>query len=126
MKRPLLAVFLLVLASLACNAVLPQTEPTALPTPSLVPTQIAEAASAQPPATAVNLPQTDADVPRVPPDQAKAAFERGEAVIVDVRGTDAYTQKHITDALDISLTTIETDPANLNLDKNKWIITYCT
>jgi rhodanese-related sulfurtransferase len=62
----------------------------------------------------------------VPPDQAKAAVESGDAVIVDVRGPDAYARSHITGALEVSLGVIQTDPTNLPLDKNKWIITYCT
>jgi hypothetical protein len=126
-KHILLAVFVLILASLACNAVLPQAEPTSVPTqvPTrvLVPTQVTEPASTQP---AASLPQTDAQVSRVPPDQAKTALDRGDAIIVDVRGAAAYAQKHITGALEISLGAIELDPTNLNLDKNKWIITYCT
>lgn len=126
-KPVLLAISILLLASLACNALLPQTGPTAVPTleptQTLVPTQIAEPVSTQPPA---NLPQTDAEVPRVPPDQAKAVFDRGDAIILDVRGADAYARSHITGALEVSLSAIQTDPANLNLDKNKWIITYCT
>ena len=130
MKRTiyiLLATFTLVLISLACNALLPQTEPTSVPTPVqtqiLIPTQITEPVSTQPPA---NLPQTDAEVSRVPADQAKAALDSGDAVIVDVRGADAYARSHITGALEVSLSAIQTDPANLPLDKNKWIITYCT
>jgi 3-mercaptopyruvate sulfurtransferase SseA len=123
----LLATFTLVLISLACNALLPQTEPTSVPTPVqtqiIIPTQITESVSTQPPA---NLPQTDAEVSRVPADQAKAALDSGDAVIVDVRGADAYARSHIKGALEVSLSAIQTDPANLPLDKNKWIITYCT
>ena len=129
-KPILLAAFILILASLACNAVLPQTEPTSVPTRvptlTLVATEMTEPIATQPPVTPVNLPQTDAEVSRVPPDQAKAAFDRGDAIIVDVRGPDAYAQKHVTGALEISLGVIESDPANVPLDKNKWIITYCT
>jgi len=130
MKRTiyiLLATFTLVLISLACNALLPQTEPTSVPTPVqtqiIIPTQITESVSTQPPA---NLPQTDAEVSRVPADQAKAALDSGDAVIVDVRGADAYARSHIKGALEVSLSAIQTDPVNLPLDKNKWIITYCT
>jgi 3-mercaptopyruvate sulfurtransferase SseA len=126
-KPVLLAIFILLVASLACNAVLPQTEPTSVqtivPTQILVPTRFTEPVSTQPPA---NLPETDAEVPRVPADQAKAAFDSGDAVIVDVRGADAYARSHITGALEVSLSAIQTDPASLPLDKNKWIITYCT
>lgn len=126
-KYLLLATLILLLTSLACNALLPKTEPTSAPTAVqtqiLIPTQVTEPASTQPEA---NLPQTDAEVPRVPADQAKAAFDSGDAVIVDVRGAEAYARSHITGALEVSLSAIQTDPANLPLDKNKWIITYCT
>ena len=125
-KLILLAGFVLVLTSLACNALLPQANPTSTPAPTIIPSQSTETVITQPPPTLANLPQTDAQVSRVPPDQAKAAFDRGDALIVDVRGPDAYAQKHITGALEISLGVIETDPTNLPLDKNKWIITYCT
>jgi len=126
-KPVLLAIFLLVLAALACNAALPQTAstsaPTLSPTENLIPTQITETVPTQPPG---NLPENDAQVPRVPVDQAKAAFERGDAVIVDVRGADAYAREHIVGALEVSLSAIQDDPTNMPLDKNKWIITYCT
>ena len=126
--RPfLLAIFLLLLTSLACNALLPQVESTPVPTLAatqiLAPTQVTEPVSTQPQA---NLPETDAQVSRVPVDQAKAAFDGGQAVIVDVRGAEAYARSHIAGALEVSLSAIQTDPANLPLDKNKWIITYCT
>lgn len=129
--RPiLLAALVLLLTSLACNAVLPQSALAPTPTPASIPTIVpipgTESASAEPPPTSANLPLNDAEVSRVPPDQAKAAFDRGDAVIVDVRGPDAYAQQHISGALEISLGAIETDPTNLPLDKNKWIITYCT
>ena len=128
-KTILLATFILILASLACNALLPQAEPTSVPTqvPTqiLAPTQITEPASTLP-ATSANLPENDAEVPRVPVDQAKAAFDNGKAIIVDVRGAEAYARGHIKGALEVSLSAIQTDPANLTLDKSKWIITYCT
>jgi 3-mercaptopyruvate sulfurtransferase SseA len=126
-KYILPAALILLLASLACNALLPQTEPTSVPSPVetqiLVPTSTSEPVATQPEA---NLPQTDAEVPRVPVDQAKAAFDSGDAVIVDVRGADAYARSHITGALEVSLSAIQTDPANLPLVKNKWIIANCT
>jgi 3-mercaptopyruvate sulfurtransferase SseA len=126
-KYILLVTLILFLTSLACNALLPQTQPTSAPTP--IPTQIlGPTPSTEPVSTQAeaNLPQTDTEVPRVPVDQAKAAFDSGDAVIVDVRGADAYARSHITGALEVSLSAIQTDPANLPLDKNKWIITYCT
>lgn len=126
--RPfLLAIFLLLLASLACNALLPPAVATPVPTLAATqipaPTQVTEPVSTQPQA---NLPETDAEVPRVTVDQAKAAFDTGQATIVDVRGAEAYARSHIAGALEVSLSAIQTDPANLPLDKNNWIITYCT
>ena len=57
---------------------------------------------------------------------ARAALERGEAVIVDVRSDAAYEVSHIAGAINIQLGEIETNPTGLNLDKDQWIITYCT
>ncbi|MFZ5858589.1 MAG: rhodanese-like domain-containing protein [Chloroflexota bacterium] len=75
---------------------------------------------------AEGLPQTEADVPRVTVAEAKAAFDSGAAVIVDVRSTQAFVAQHIADALSIPLTQIEDNPKSVTLDKNQWIITYCT
>jgi rhodanese-related sulfurtransferase len=55
-----------------------------------------------------------------------AAVQSGEAVIVDVRSLQAFQASHIPGAVSIPLAEIETSPAGLNLDKSKWIITYCT
>ncbi|HEX9332432.1 MAG TPA: rhodanese-like domain-containing protein, partial [Anaerolineales bacterium] len=116
-----------------CNALLPQTtEPTfaqtQLPTQILIPTQITEPVSTEavPTQPQPSLPQTDAEVPRVPVDQAKAAFDSGKAVIVDVRGPGPYGVSHIAGALEISLSEIQDHPTDLKLDKDQWIITYCT
>lgn len=117
----------LFLAVPASNSIASTDEPepaaTVIVEPTSAPTQTTVSVPTQPQA---NLPQTDAEVPRVSVDQAKAAFDRGEAVILDVRGADSYARSHIVGALDISLSEIQTNPTDLNLDKNKWIITYCT
>ncbi len=73
-----------------------------------------------------NLPQTEADVPRVSVDEALAALNSGAAVIVDVRSVESFAVKHIAGALSIPLNRIEEDPKGLSLDKDQWIITYCT
>ena len=125
-KSVLLVISIFILSTSACNVQTTQTEPQlrqSAPTQNLIPTQITEPVSTQPQA---NLPQTDAEVPRVPVDQAKAAFESGEAVIVDVRSSQAYAVSHVAGAINIQLSEIETNPASLNLDKDQWIITYCT
>jgi len=73
-----------------------------------------------------DLPITDDGVPRVTVERAKAAFDAGQAVIVDVRTAEAYASRHIVGAVLIPLADIERDPGAVPLDKAKWIITYCT
>lgn len=118
MKRTnhvLCAILILVLATLACNALSPQSAPN--PT-QIIETQLTESAG--------NVPLTEADVPRVTTEEAKAALDSGAAVIVDVRAPAQYEQSHVAGALSIWLDDIEANPTGLNLDKDQWIITYCT
>jgi len=119
----LFAVTILALAIQACSAPSPTTEPTLAPTQTLVATQIIEPVSTQPPA---NLPQSEAEVPRVSVEEAKAASDSGAAIIVDVRSAGAYAASHVPGAINIQLGEFETNPTSLNLDKDQWIITYCT
>lgn len=109
----LLAVITLALAALACNTLLPQTAPTQIIEPVFTQSQ-------------GNLPGTEAEVPRVSVEEARAALDSGAAIIVDVRSAEAYAASHIAGAINIPLEEIETDPASLNLDEDQWIITYCT
>jgi 3-mercaptopyruvate sulfurtransferase SseA len=94
-----LAISILVLATLACNALSPSQG---------------------------NLPRTEDDVPRVDVNTAKAAFDSGAAIIVDVRSVARYNESHVVDALSIPLNEFETNISNVELDKEQWIITYCT
>ena len=106
----------LILGVLACNAVLPGSQPTSAPTfPMVVSTP-----------TPGGLPQTDAEVPRVSLVDAKAALDSGTALVVDVRSADSYQASHIAGAISIPLDVIQTDPSGVLLDKNQWIITYCS
>lgn len=73
-----------------------------------------------------NSPLTEAGVPRVTVEDAKTAFDNGEAIIVDVRSAEAYAEGHIAGAISIPLGEFETNIENVKLDKEKWIITYCT
>lgn len=73
-----------------------------------------------------NLPQSEADVPRVSVDEALAALNSGAAVIVDVRSVESFVVKHVAGALSIPLNRIEENPKGLSLEKDQWIITYCT
>jgi len=64
------------------------------------------------------------DIPRVSVGDAKAAYDTGTAVFLDVRSSDAYAQSHISGALSIPLGEL---PDRLNeLNPADWIITYCT
>jgi hypothetical protein len=72
------------------------------------------------------LPLTEADVPRVTVEEAYTAVQNGEAVVVDVRNLQSYLSSHVAGALSIPLVQIETDLGSVNLDREQWIITYCT
>ena len=113
-KHNLFVILIIMLGLSACSG---QTTQTAPPTPVVAPvfTQ-----------TPANLPLTEAEVPRVSVQEAKAAFDSGAAVIVDVRSAEAYEASHVAGAMNIQLGEIETNPTGLNLDKDQWIITYCT
>lgn len=101
----------------ACSSVTP-TNP-----PEFAPTVILEEG---PTASQDGLPRTDAEVPRVSVEETFAAIQSGEAVVVDVRSVQAYQASHIAEAISIPLGEIETNPTGLALDKDQWIITYCT
>ena len=113
----ILAISFIILVTLACNALLP------LPQSGSEPTQIIEPVFTQ---SQGNLPQTEDAVPRVTVEEAKAAVDSGAAVIVDVRSKDAYEASHIAGALFVPLGEFESNIAGLDLDKEQWIITYCT
>ena len=111
-----LAISVLTLAILACSSSLPQAG-RRLRRPSLEPSVITAQG---------DLPQTEADVPRISVEDAKAALDSGEAIIVDVRSAESYAAGHAAGAISIPLSEIEANPTGLGLDKEQWIITYCT
>jgi predicted sulfurtransferase len=74
----------------------------------------------------LNIPRTEANVPRISVSEAKAALDSGSVVIVDVRSAQSYTASHAAGAVSIPLTNIESSVNNLSLQKDQWIITYCT
>jgi 3-mercaptopyruvate sulfurtransferase SseA len=122
-RKITLLLFITILITACSNNALTQAVPV-----SATPTQpvISTIELPQPKQTQVNIPQTEADVPRVNVRDAKTAFDSGHAVIVDVRSTGAFQKGHITGALFIPLGEIESNPTGVKLDKNQWIITYCT
>ena len=125
MKKILLVIWLLLFVLSACTVTKPQTESRnqaypnqAYPNqayPNLTPTQ----------GQAV-LPLTEADVPRITVEDAKAAVDGGEAVSVDVRSAESFAAGHIAGAISIPLTEFETNISNIAFKKDQWIITYCT
>ncbi|MCE9647308.1 MAG: rhodanese-like domain-containing protein [Chloroflexi bacterium] len=119
MKKTLPGISILVFATLACNISLPQTEATQAPALPVATTQAVSQGQS-------DLPQTEAAVPRVSVEDAKAALDSGEAIIVDVRSSESYAAEHAAGAISIPLELIEGNPAGLDLDKTRWIITYCT
>ncbi len=73
---------------------------------------------------AAQLPAADIQANRVSLEDAKAAYDQGQAIFVDVRSADAYQAAHITGSLSIPLSELE---GRLNeIPKESWIITYCT
>jgi 3-mercaptopyruvate sulfurtransferase SseA len=72
------------------------------------------------------IPQTEDAVPRVTVEEAKSALNSGEAVLVDVRSVEAYAEGHAVGAMSIPLSQFEVNIEKLSLDKDQWIITYCT
>ena len=113
----LLTATILAFAIQACSALSPTSEP------ELAPTQIIEPVFTP---SQAELPESEAAVPRASVEEAKAALESGAAIMVDVRSAGAYEASHIPGAINIQLGKFETDPTNLKLDKEQWIITYCT
>jgi hypothetical protein len=105
---------ILLLATLACNAILPSNDVSTLPTAPFNP-QIQS-----------DVPQTEDDVPRISIMEAKAAVESGQAIFVDVRSAQSYAELHAMDAISIPLDVFETNINSITLQKTDWIITYCT
>jgi len=77
------------------------------------------------PPTPVPTQNPEDKMPRISAEEAKKLVDTGKAVIVDVRGTDAYKMSHIKGALDYALAKIEQKDFS-GLPKNKRIIAYCT
>ena len=125
MKTRLFVISLLLFALSACSFTKPQTESTDLAYPNQAyPNQAYP--NQTPTQEQADLPLTEADVPRITVEEAKAAVDGGKAIIVDVRNAESFAENHIAGAISIPLTNIENNPADSSLDKDQWIITYCT
>ena len=121
-RIPLFITFL-VLASLACQSLVPSTvEPFIVSTEAPLPTQPQPGQQPQ----GNQPPLTEAQVPRIEVDKAKAAVDSGAATLVDVRSAESYAAGHAVGAISIPLGNFEVNIDKLSLEKDQWIITYCT
>jgi rhodanese-related sulfurtransferase len=78
------------------------------------------------PSTPALPPQNlEAKISRIKADEAKKLVAEDKAIIIDVRGTDAYKLSHIKGALDVPLKKLEAGDFS-GLPKDKAIIAYCT
>jgi len=118
MNRRILFLCTSLLLMLACTTLLPGT-----PTPAPIPTTITEPTSS---VLNENLPQAEADVPRISVEEARTALESGAAVIVDVRSAESFAETHMAGAISIPLSEFENNIEGIGLEKDQWIITYCT
>ncbi|MGH9768509.1 MAG: rhodanese-like domain-containing protein [Blastocatellia bacterium] len=88
----------------------------------------ASAVNTPPAAAAAPIPhphQNQEDkMPRVSVEEAKKLVADGKAIIIDVRGPEAYKTSHIKGALDIPLSKLESGDFK-NVPKDKRIIAYC-
>jgi len=113
-KRMFFAISALILFISACST--PSSpSPASTPVLDVIPTL-----------TPVKIPLTEAEVPRVALEDAKTAFDNNTAILVDVRGRDAFKASHIPNAFSIQLGEFETRLDKIKLPKDQWIITYCT
>lgn len=89
-------------------------------------TNTAVVATPDPAAAAPSPTQNPEDkMPRIRPEEAKQLVDQGKAVIVDVRGTEAYKLSHVKGSIDYVLSKFESGDFS-GLPKGKRIITYCT
>jgi hypothetical protein len=112
-----LGALLVLLASLAMACHQPSSANT---NPATAASPVAQAANAQAPAQ-----NPEDSVPRVKVEDAKAEVAKGTAVIIDVRGTEAYKTAHIKGAIDYPLARLEQSDFK-DMPKGKRIIAYCT
>ncbi|MBL8063035.1 MAG: hypothetical protein JNK32_08465 [Anaerolineales bacterium] len=127
MKRHLLILTLsvAVLFIAACGSAPEKLVPSPVPL-EVIPPSYPNQSQSYPNPAGGSIPLTEADIPRITVQDAKAAIDSGQAILVDVRSADAYAAGHAAGAISISLDKFETNIGDISLDKEKWIITYCT
>jgi hypothetical protein len=85
---------------------------------------VSQNASTAPTPVALSEEEADAQVPRVSLVEAKAVYDAGSAIFLDVRSVEAHQTSRIPDSINIPLADLEARIAEL--DPEQWIITYCT
>jgi 3-mercaptopyruvate sulfurtransferase SseA len=71
-----------------------------------------------------HVEETYPEIPRISLEDSKAAFDDKSAVFLDVRDAGSYAVSHIPGAVNIPSGEI---PTRLDeIDRDVWIITYCT
>ena len=110
---PLALIGLIVIgAALIATVIFAEIGPSAAPTPL-------------PRSITLDQPEVpDPQITRTSLEDTRAALESGQAIGVDVRDTDSYQSGHIAGAVSIPYS--EVDQRLGELDKQKWIITYCS
>jgi hypothetical protein len=69
-------------------------------------------------------PGADPEIVRISLTDAKSAFDKQEAVFLDVRSSESYDACHIPGTLNIPL--VQILDRYQELDRGRWIILYCT
>lgn len=118
-KRIFFVILIMLLVPAACSAQPTQIPPTATLTQTLPSGHGISSEERE-------LPLTEADVPRIIAEEARTALESGAAIMVDVRSPSAFQESHVAGAISVPLGMIERDLASIPLNKDQWIITYCT
>ena len=67
---------------------------------------------------------TEGDVKRISLDDAKTAFDKGEAVFIDTRSANAFANEHIKGAINIPWQEVE--KRYKEIPKGKTIVVYCS
>ena len=123
------AVLIVLLAGLGSACQQPSATRTSAAVPMASPLAAvssgAASAQTQPPNSGAQAQSEEDAMPRISVQEAKAAFEKGEIFIIDVRGPDAYRNNHIQGALEHSLGKLEQGDFT-GLPKDKRIIAYCS
>ena len=90
-------------------------------------TSTATASASPSPIAAANEPDQSAEdaMPRVTAAESIALVKEGKAIVIDVRGTEAYKAAHTKGSIDYPLNKLEAGDFT-GLPRDKRIIAYCT